>query len=221
MVAHQAGWQPTVVTIPGLRILARILDRPLRSEADALVIGNPTGDLRYAELEAQRVGEMLGVSPFIGQQATKDAILDQLQRVRLAHFATHAYFSSDSPLDSGIVLADGVLTAREVLERSISAPEFLVLSACQTGLGGSLGGDEIAGLSQAFFYAGTRSLLVSLWAVNDPATAHLMTKFYQQWHRGTDKAKALYGAMEATRKVCTEWEHPYYWGAFNLVGDWR
>jgi CHAT domain-containing protein len=123
---------------------------------------------------------------------------------------------------AGRILADGVLTAREILEQGLRAPDFLALSACQTGMAGTLGGDEMAGLSQALLYAGARSLLVSLWAVNDPATAHLMTGFYRGWRQqGLDKATALREAMEATRIARPAWAHTYYWGAFTLVGDWR
>jgi len=149
-------------------------------------------------------------------------LITEWEQAGLAHFATHAYFAPGSPLDSGIVLADGVLTAREILEQGLHVPEFLALSACQTGMAGALGGDGMAGLSQAFLYAGARSLLVSLWAVNDPATAHLMAGFYRGWReQRLDKATALREAMEATRRARPEWAHTYYWGAFTLVGDWR
>jgi len=211
-----------VVTVPALGLLTRLLRRPPSGRSEALVVGNPTGDLTYSEREARRVAEMLGVRPLIGKAATKAAVLDRLDDVSVAHFATHAYFNSDSPFDSGIRLADGVLTAREILEAGLRVPDFLALSACQTGMAGQLGGDEFAGLSQALLYAGARSLLVSLWAVNDPATAHLMTAFYRGWwEEGRDKATALREAMQATRDAKPERQPTYYWGAFTLVGDWR
>jgi tetratricopeptide (TPR) repeat protein len=222
LLARRAGWEAPVVTVPALGMLERVLRRPMREGAGALVVGNPTGDIPYAELEARRVAAMLGVERLVGPEATREAVLTRLGAVRLAHFATHAYFDPGSPLDSGIVLADGVLTAREILERELRAPEFLALSACQTGMAGTLGGDEMAGLSQALLHAGARALLVSLWAVNDPATAHLMTGFYRRWREeGQDKAVALRDAMDATRQARPAWAHTYYWGAFTLVGDWR
>jgi len=221
-LAGRAGWAPALATVPALGVLTRVLNRPAGERTGALVVGNPLGDLRYAEEEAQQVANGLGVSPLLRQQATRAAVLQQLEQAGLAHFATHAYFAPGSPLDSGIVLADGVLTAREILERGLRAPDFLALSACQTGMAGALGGDEMAGLSQALLYAGARSLLVSLWAVNDPATAHLMAGFYRGWReQGLDKATALREAMEATRSARPAWAHTYYWGAFTLVGDWR
>ena len=221
-LAGRAGWAPILATVPALGVLARALGRPAGERTGALVVGNPLGDLRHAEEEARQVADGLGVSPLLRRQATRAAVLQQLEQAGLAHFATHAYFAPGSPLDSGIVLADGVLTAREILERGLRAPEFLALSACQTGMAGTLGGDEMAGLSQALVYAGARSLLVSLWTVNDPATAHLMAGFYRGWReQGLDKATALRDAMDATRRARPEWAHTYYWGAFTLVGDWR
>ena len=222
LLARRAGWEAPLVTVPALGLLERVLGRPASDGTGALVVGNPTGELRYAQEEARRVARILGTRPLVGRRATRQAILSRLGEVGLAHFATHAYFAAGSPLDSGIVLADGVLTAREILERGLRAPEFLALSACQTGMAGSLGGDEMAGLSQALLYAGARSLLVSLWTVNDLATAHLMTGFYHRWRKeGQDKATALRDAMDATRQARPEWAHTYYWGAFTLVGDWR
>jgi len=221
-LAGRAGSAPALATVPALGVLARVLSHPAGETAGALVVGNPLGDLPHAEEEAQQVATLLGARPLLRRQATRAAVLQRLGQAGLAHFATHAYFAPGSPLDSGIVLADGVLTAREILERGLRAPEFLALSACQTGMAGSLGGDEMAGLSQALLYAGARSLLVSLWTVNDPATAHLMAGFYQGWRKqGLDKATALREAMEATRNARPAWAHTYYWGAFTLVGDWR
>ena len=159
---------------------------------------------------------MLGTKPLIGPQATKKAVLKRLSGASVVHLATHAYFAPGSPLDSGIVFADGVLTAREVMSHRLKA-DLLVLSACQTGMAGVLGGDELAGLAQAFLQAGARSLVVSLWSVNDPATAALMSAFYATRQEGADKAVALSRAMAQVREG---WPHPYYWGAFVLMGDW-
>jgi hypothetical protein len=98
--------------------------------------------------------------------------------------------------------------------------DLLVLSACETGLVGSLGGDELAGLAQAFFHAGARSLVVSLWQVNDLATASLMSGFYSARKLGLDKASALTQAMSQVRAQ-QKWSHPFYWDAFVMMGDWN
>ncbi len=218
VVAHRAGLDLSCITIPALSVLPRLWQRPAPATGPALVVGNPRGDLPYAEREAQEVAEWLDTQPLIGPQATREAVLERLLEARIAHFATHAYFAPGSPLDSGIVLADGVLTGREAIGLR-ARPALLVLSACETGMATALGGDEMAGLAQAFLQAGATSLLVSLWTVNDPATAALMTVFYDAWLKeSADKAEALRRAIAETRR---RWPHTYYWGAFTLVGDWR
>lgn len=226
MLASEAGWEVSVSTVPALGLLDRILRQSDASAAgsEVLVVGNPEGDLLHAGNEAAQVAAFFNTTPLIGHLACKETVLKRLGRddLQLAHFATHAYFSSGSPLDSGVVLADGVLTAREILERGLRVPRFVVLSACQSGMSGAIGGNELAGLSQAFMAAGARSQLLSLWLVNDPATEHLITGFYREWTtRGLDKASALRNAMSATRVALPAWAHTYYWGAFTLVGDWR
>jgi hypothetical protein len=212
------GLAVPLVTLPALGLLPRLRRRPTGRGSGAVVVGNPLGDLRYAEQEARQVAEMFGATPLIGQQATREAVLKHLSDASVVHLATHAGFAPGSPLDSGIVLADGILTAREVMSSRLQA-DLLVLSACQTGMAEALGGDEMAGLAQAFLQAGARSLVVSLWSVNDPATAVLMTAFYAARQAGADKALALSQAMAEVR-ARDGWSHPYYWGAFVLMGDW-
>ena len=225
VLAERAGWhtsagQPLpLVTLPALGILPRLRQRPHVPAGPVLVVGNPRGDLPYAEGEANAVAERFGTKPLLGAAATKSAVLARLPEATLIHLATHAFFDPDNPLESGIVLADGVLTAREVLQHRLQA-DLLVLSACESGRVGSLGGEELAGLSQAFLQTGVRSLLVSLWPVNDPATAALMQAFYTARQAGADKALALRQAMTQIQQD-PRWTHPYYWGAFVLVGDWE
>ena len=179
VLAERAGWQTStgkplpLLTLPALGILPRLRQQQRVPPGPALVIGNPRGDLPYAEVEANAVAERFGTKPLLGAAATKSAMLTRLAEATLIHLATHARFDANNPLESGIVLADGVLTAREVLQHRLQA-DLLVLSACESGVVGSLGGEELAGLSQAFLQAGVRSLLVSLWQVNDLATAALM-----------------------------------------------
>ena len=146
-------------------------------------------------------------------------MLARFSDATIIHFATHAFFNQNNPLESGILLADGVLTAREVLQHRLRA-DLLVLSACESGQVASLGGGELAGLSQAFLQAGIRSLLVSLWKVKDLATASLMLAFYKARQSKMDKALALRQAMSQLQQENAHWSHSHYWGAFILVGDW-
>ena len=226
VLAERAGWQTSsgqplsLVTLPALGILPRLQQRSHMHvhTSSVLVVGNPRGDLPYAEAEANEVAERFGTKPLLGAVATKSAVQDRVPDATLIHLATHAFFDAVDPLESGIVLADGVLTAREVLQHRLHA-DLLVLSACESGQVGSLGGEELAGLSQAFLQAGVRSLLVSLWRVNDPATAAFIQAFYTARQAGADKALALRQAMTHMQQN-PHWTHPYYWGAFVLLGDW-
>ena len=111
--------------------------------------------------------------------------------------------------------------------------DLVALSACETGMSGSLGGDEMAGLSQALLYAGASSLLLGLWSVDARTTAALMVDFYQRlWDekgvKRTDEATALQEAALALRdgqllppSGNLNPADSYYWAPFVLVGDWR
>lgn len=226
VLASDAGWDVSISTVPALALLDRIVRQtePPGNQSAVLVIGDPCGDLEYSGDEAMRVAELFNTKPLLGPLASKETVLKRLAQedVQLAHFATHAYFEAGSPLDSGVYLADGVLTAREILERGLRVPRFVVISACESGMAKSIAGEELAGLSQAFIAAGARSQLLSLWVVDDAATEHLISGFYREWMgRQTDKATALKKAMAATRAAQRDWAHAFYWGAFTLVGDWR
>jgi hypothetical protein len=223
-LAERIGWvdgrgQPVpIVTLPALGLLPNLRQRPRTIRGPGLVIGNPTGDLQYAEAEARVAAEALDTKPILRHDATRATVLGQLSAAAVVHLAAHARFVPGEPLESGILLADGLLTAREVMQRHVRA-NLLVLSACQTGRAESLGGEELAGLAQAFLHAGARSLVVSLWSVNDPATEALMGGFYRHLAEHSDKAVALNRAM-ADLRANERFNHPHYWSPFVLMGDW-
>ncbi len=94
----------------------------------------------------------------------------------------------------------------------------MVLSACQTNVGELSAGDELVGLTRAFFFAGTPTILSSLWSVDDQATEALMTAFYRHWQAGMGKAEALQAAQAEVR-ANPQWASPFYWAGFVLNGD--
>ena len=107
----------------------------------------------------------------------------------------------------------------------LSGCELVVLSACESGLGTARGGEGMIGLRRSFRIAGARSVISSLWKVNDEATAELMKAFYQNlWVKGLGKMEALRTAqlsmLEKNRRVHKR-PLPATWGAFVLDGDWR
>lgn len=129
------------------------------------------------------------------------------------------------PARSGVVLSlngegeeDGVLQMNEIFNLDLKA-DMVVLSACQTGLGKVVGGEGMIGLTRAFMYAGTPSVVVSLWNVNDRFTAEFMGSFYRHLKAGTSKVEALRQAkLEMFRSDIPAYRFPYYWAPFVLVG---
>ena len=104
----------------------------------------------------------------------------------------------------------------EVFGLEINA-DIVTLSACQTGLGDIVGGDELVGLNRAFIYAGTKSILSSLWRVSDISTAVLIKHFYRNYGHA-NKAESLRKAQLLVKRL---YPHPSYWAGFNLTGDYR
>jgi CHAT domain-containing protein/tetratricopeptide (TPR) repeat protein len=111
---------------------------------------------------------------------------------------------------------DGILTAEDVSGLNLLATELVVLSACETGLGEVKTGEGVFGLQRAFTLAGAKTLVMSLWAVDDETTRELMEDFYQRLHNGEGRAAALHNAQQALRK---KHPHAYYWGAFICQGN--
>jgi CHAT domain-containing protein len=205
-----------VVIEPALSLFAMLTARSASESAGAQVFGDPTENLPSAADEARQVGAMLHVQPLLGAQATRGAVLDALRSAGIVHIAAHGLVSPENPLESGLVLADGLLTARDLLARRLSA-RLVVLSACDSGRGTLGGGDELLGLTYALLQAGVGSLVVSLWRVDDKATAALMVAFHQRRADGQPAASALRDAS-LSLSTAALYQHSRFWGAFMVVG---
>lgn len=147
-----------------------------------------------------------------------------LSNYRYLHLATHAFTSDAGQQRSGIAFfpggtgeEDGILYAEEIYGLDLNN-ELVVLSACETGTGEVRAGEGIIGLSRAFQYAGARSLLVSLWNVEDRSTAQLMIAFYEQLQAGESKASALKSAKHSLIRSGS-YAHPRYWAPFVFIGE--
>jgi CHAT domain-containing protein/Tfp pilus assembly protein PilF len=194
----------------------------------ALVVADPLSPkdagmpaLAGARAEGGMVAKRLGpdVELLSGKAASEAAVKRAAPGRRLLHFATHGVIAADRPLASSLLLTagdgeDGYLRVDEVFGLALAA-DLVVLSGCSTGLGRP-SGDGIIGLSRAFLYAGTPTVVVSQWDVSDRTTAFLMDRFYAGLRAGQGPAAALRAAQLATR---ARYPHPALWGAFVLVGE--
>ena len=164
---------------------------------------------------------------YLGEDAREETVKsEKLDAYRYIHFASHGFIDEAHPERSGILFSrsphsdeDGVLQMGEIMRLKLNA-DLVTLSACSTGLGKLVNGEGALGLTRAFFYAGARNVTVSLWNVNDSATAALMKSFYGNLNRGLPKSAALRQAkLSLLRGVNPLWRHPYFWAAFVLVGE--
>ena len=182
-------------------------------------LGDPRLDLRFAEAEARTVAGMVpGSRLLLRMSASETNFKSAGSLFSRIHFATHGKFQADEPLDSGLYLAkdaanDGVLTVGELYSMHLDA-DLVTLSACETGLGKVANGDDVVGLTRGFLYAGSRSIVASLWSVDDKATSELMVSFYSNLAT-MNKVEALRQAQIRTRQ---DFPHPFYWAAFQLTG---
>lgn len=190
-----------------------------RSPSALVVAYSFGGELPHTLTEAEQVMNRLSGVSLLEEQATHANLTAHAKHARIIHLATHGQFRSEAPLFSTLYLADGPLTATDVFNLEFNA-SLVTLSACQSGASAVGGGDELIGFSRAFLYAGTDSLLMSLWRVEDQATARLMDRFYQTLLDGQRKPAALRQAQLALLRgqEGSHYSHPYFWAPFFLVG---
>lgn len=167
---------------------------------------------------------------FLDFQANKaSATNPDLAQYRIIHFATHGILNTVRPELSGVVMSlvdeqgtpqNGFLRLRDIFNLNLPA-ELVVLSACQTGQGQEVKGEGIIGLTRGFMYAGAARVLVSLWKVDDQATAELMKRFYRGMLQEKLTPAAALRQAQVEMSQIPQWSSPYYWAAFVLQGEWR
>jgi CHAT domain-containing protein/tetratricopeptide (TPR) repeat protein len=160
------------------------------------------------------------------------ALGNNLSQYRIVHFATHGIFNNRSPERSGIVLSAlnqkgelqrGLLSPADAFRLHIPATDLVVLSGCRTGWSSEIRREALAGLTGGLMSAGAERVVVSLWSVQDQATAELMARFYKAMENPQHPLPASKALVEAQRSMWREsqWQEPYYWAAFTLQGEWN
>lgn len=216
-----------------------------------VIVGEPGAppSLPNAHAEAAAVAALFQRPHVLRRdEATRQKVRDALRQAQMAHFACHGSAHLHDPLQSGLQLADGTLTARDLFALNLAGARLATLSACETGIIGTRLPDEVVALPAAMLRAGFAGVVASLWAVLDLSTALLMTRFYQLWKiDGLAPADALQQAQiwlrdltSARQKVFRAqflpdsapheksegdvrnderpFAHPLYWAAFQYVG---
>jgi CHAT domain-containing protein len=189
--------------------------------------------LRFTRVEAEAIaslapeGRKFSALDFVASRATVNQT--DLSGFRYLHFATHGLLNSRRPELSGIVLSlvdeqgqpqDGFLRLHEIYNMKLNA-DLVVLSGCRTALGKEIKGEGLIGLTRGFMHAGAKSVMASLWGVEDRATAELMKRFYAgMLGEGLSPSAALCAAQRAMLKDKHR-PQPYYWAAFTLQGEWK
>ncbi len=214
------------------------------SSTGALVVGDTTSDLTFARVEAQKIAALLGTEPILAESATKERVMSSLaagERKKIS-FSCHATFSGDDPLGSGIKLhGNEMLTARDWLTLNVNA-DLVSLSACESAVSEERPGDEMMGLVRSIIFAGARSVVGSLWPVDDLAAFVTMSRFYDNLiAKRLDKPKSLREAQlyvrdlkDPSKEIDEPWltspylssfgargfTHAYFWAPFVLMGAW-
>jgi len=241
-VGHQRNFQKTLAVFADpvfddrdtrVRAGNDKLARLFRDVGDTGDAGFTLTPLMYSRKEANDIASIAkrGARIFAGIEANRvAAISPTLKQFRIVHFATHGFIDDKHPELSGLILstvdkhgqpADGYLTLHDIYNLDLPV-NLVVLSACQTGLGKYVPGEGVIGLTRGFMYAGAQRLVVSLWLVNDEATAELMKRFYWQLLRNNQSpAAALRQAKIEMRDSKGKWSNAYYWSGFILQGDWK
>jgi CHAT domain-containing protein len=244
--------------VPSASALKFVLEQRKEVSDKVLAFGNPElGDeslnLPHAEEEVESIKESYPeTSIFVKDKATEEKAKQLSGNYDIIHFASHGELSPQSPLFSCIKMAkekdeDGRLEVHEIFNLDLENASLVTLSACETGLGKLSKGDELIGLTRGFVYAGTPSIVASLWEVNDKSTSDLMSLFYKNL-KTHFKVEALRmaqlemingevgrGIVRGVGGITTSNEgednpqtsrtvngsHPYFWAPFILLGDWN
>ena len=186
----------------------------------------PSINLKWSEKEVTGISKILSGKVFLYDEASEEKFKILAPKANIIHLATHAVIDDEAPLYSKFLFShsnktaeDGLLHTYELYNMDLNA-NLAVLSACSTGTGKLVNGEGIMSLARGFMYAGCPNVVVSLWQVDDKSTASIMTNFYEEIKKGTDKDTALRNAkLEYLKNAEEVKSNPFYWASFVLIGN--
>lgn len=196
--------------------------------ADDIAMRRDLTPLSNSGEEAFRIAKSMGGEAIVGKAATTQMFVETAQSARILHLATHGKADDKSGdyaflafAPSSDSLEKGLLYVRDLYNLTFNA-DMVVLSACETGIGKLQRGEGIISLARAFAYAGAKSIVTSLWSVNDAKTKDLMLLFYQNLKKGKSKDAALRQAkLSFIAKNIHPNANPFFWAAFIGIGDMK
>ena len=248
---------------PSASVLKFVYEKRKEIKGKVLAFGNPDiGDeklnLPYAEDEVTKIKAAYPEATlYLKEKATEDKakkLSVAFSKYNIIHFASHGELNSEAPMSSNIRLAkdkdeDGKLDVNEIFNLDLKNTSLVTLSACETGLGKLTSGDELIGLTRGFIYAGTPSIVASLWKVYDQSTSEFMSIFYENLKKhpkseslrmaqlemikgktgkgivrgvgGITGSKEPKAKPQGQKEMTVNGSHPYFWAPFILVGDWK
>ena len=202
---------------PSALVLQQCLRREKRNPRKGLLLGVADEQTPHVRDEIAALTPLFPEAvALLDDAATVASLRREAPFADVIHLACHGQFRPDNPLFSSLHLSDGWLTVRDTYDLNLNCA-LVTLSACETGVSAVAPGDELIGLARGFFAAGSPSLLLSLWTVDDDATAQLMTEFYKNLRETGSAATAL---REAQLRIMETKPHPFFWSPFVLVGRW-
>ena len=204
---------------------------PSTNPSDSTPVSDRFSALPHIAKEAKTISAMVPSSSLItGFDANRTALLKaDFSSDSIVHFATHSMLDLRHPELSGVVLSlydakgeiqDGVLRMTDIFRMKMPV-DLVVLSVCDATHETGRGAEGIFGLSRAFFYAGARRLLISLWPVDDRASAQLMASFYRHLLTENQTPQSALSLAQSDLRSDKRWQSPYYWAGFVIQGDWR
>jgi len=201
--------------------LRELQSKALPARSGLVALANPDGSLPGAEREVRQIARFFPKAQLhVGQQARAQFLNPLPADTGYLHLATHGVLDARQPVESYLLMAGSRLRLSDVYGLSLGKVRLVTLSACQTALQASSAGSEVSSLAQAFSTAGGHAVLASLWSVSDDGTERLMSALYPRLAGGMSLSRSL---QQAQLEVMAQpgFQHPFYWAAFSLFGDWR